>query len=277
MTFLIPYTRIEHAIHALAQQIDSDMQRLTTRHRYIKTLNSYQPVAITADPENVSLRFTPDSTLKEVLLISRGVTRDEVASELFVLHPRQQEKVRLMVTRALEMLEQTDSSISRYIHLLVLELFFCNAQQGGGSLVQNMGLVWFSPKKHWTVEYMAENIYHEALHQALFLEDMIYAVFAEPEVLARDEYFATSNFLKVKRPFDLVFHGAFVSTELVHFYNQHDNRKRVAELVPALKKSLKEMDEALARAKKNGDSLLTENGQVLYDRMHVYVTSLPTT
>jgi hypothetical protein len=176
------------------------------------------------------------------------------------------------IKRAFSVLKKSDEAYA-LTSLLIQEVFFCNARLGGGSLAQNLGLIWFSPKEHWDVPYYVENMYHEALHQSLLLEDMVYGVFGDVKDLSHRDAQVTSNFLRIKRRFDLVFHGVFVAVELIRFYEAQGNTQKAESFIPDARTAITDMDYALARAKERNASLLSERGIEVYERMKKSVTS----
>jgi hypothetical protein len=204
--------------------------------------------------------------MKRVLLDSGGIKEEEMKTDAFIMDERQRGIVNEIVPQALESLKKGSDEAYNISTYLLNDMLFVNAKGGGGSLVQNLELIWFSPKKHWDLEFYIENIYHEALHQAIFLEDMVYGVFGDLESLSDERVQVVSNFLKVKRRFDLTFHGVFVATELAKFYRGIGNEEKALSFIPEMKGSIKEMDEALELGKKEKLFILTERGEYLYEK-----------
>ncbi|TYR78276.1 hypothetical protein FZC66_20000 [Priestia megaterium] len=75
-----------------------------------------------------------------------------------------------------------------------------------------------NPQPKWTVIDYAEAIYHEFIHQSIFVDDMVNCMFPDPNACAEDDALVTSTILKRKRPLDRSFHAAGVSIGIMHLY-----------------------------------------------------------
>jgi hypothetical protein len=136
-----------------------------------------------------------------------------------------------------------------------------------GSLADALGAVLFGPDPAWPVDEYAELLWHEAVHQALFLEDMLAPVFAGGAALAAEDALVENPILGVRRPFDLAFHGAVVSAALHDFYDRLGAPERALEFGGALAATL---DALVARRR-----LLTERGRELLDELRAVVAASP--
>ena len=269
MSLFLPYRHVSRNVHVLSEQV-GNTPTSDTREVYRQALNAFQSYTIT-QRNHIDVVFDVDAALTKLLVDSGGVASKESMQAGFFMDERQRTETLRLTTNAQDVLERMDKEARAYVELLVRVVVCCNSKTGGGSLAQNLGVIWFSPKKHWTPEYMAENLYHESLHQALFLEDMIHGVFADVSVLNNEQYQVTSNFLNVKRPFDMAFHGVFVAAELHHWYQKCGDTEKANSFISKLHKTLIEMDEALARAQKDTVALLTSRGEELYAAIRTYV------
>ncbi|NPC93214.1 hypothetical protein HOO54_13470 [Bacillus sp. WMMC1349] len=105
-----------------------------------------------------------------------------------------------------------------------------------------MGLTWLSPPKTWSVVDYAEAIYHEFIHNSLFLDDMVNSVFPDPKACAEDEALVTSTILKRKRPLDRAYHSACVAVGIMHFYYMLRDFKKLKSFYKPLCKTIEELN-----------------------------------
>jgi hypothetical protein len=90
---------------------------------------------------------------------------------------------------------------------------------GGGTVSNRIGLIWLAPEEKWTVNDWLENLVHEFIHNALFLDDMVQTIFtAGGSRLAEDDALAISAIRQVKRGYDKSYHSAFVSFGIITHY-----------------------------------------------------------
>jgi hypothetical protein len=125
---------------------------------------------------------------------------------------------------------------------------------GGGGVSNRVGIIWLSPYDSTTSVEHAENLLHEFIHQALFLEDMVNTVFPfNALVMDESSNQALSAVRRTKRGYDKSFHSAFVAYGIVEFYNKLGDFERVAHYLAPL---LTCLDELIQHP-----NMLTENGQ----------------
>ena len=265
--YILSYERVVRAVHDLATHAFPKGPSISDPEEcLVQVLNTFQPVLF-QNTTGIVHTFYPSTEVRDVMVASGGVTEVEASLPGFVMNDRQRGIVDQNVNEAIKLLREGSGEAYKITELLLNIVVWCNAQGGGGSLVQNVGLVWFSPKQHWTTEFYAESLFHEALHQALFLEDMTYGVFGDLASVKDERMQVTSNFLRVKRRFDLAFHGVFVASELVKWYEERGNLRKARSFLPSTMHSIEEMDAALQIAKQEGLFVLTTHGFELYDQI----------
>ncbi|HBO6125208.1 hypothetical protein SA9_01975 [Staphylococcus warneri] len=87
-------------------------------------------------------------------------------------------------------------------------------------------MIWLNPQNDWNIIDCAEAIYHEFIHQSIFLDDMVNSIFPDANACDQEEALVTSTILKRKRPLDRSFHAAGVSLGVMHlYYLLHDKEK----------------------------------------------------
>ncbi len=144
---------------------------------------------------------------------------------------------------------------------------------GGGSVTCFIGLIWLSPQKNWTPYTYAENMVHETIHQLLFLEDMVYQIFPNPDYFDDKDAVARSSILKIRRPFDKAFHSACVAAGIVYFYEKLGMSERVNEVMPHLKTTVTELLAANERMSKKRIPMLSDRGVKLLEFLNQMKTA----
>jgi hypothetical protein len=124
---------------------------------------------------------------------------------------------------------------------------------GGGGVSNRVGMIWLSPQDSTSSTDHAENLLHEFIHQALFLEDMVDTIFPHSAtVMERPENLALSAVRRVQRGYDKSYHSAFVAYGMVQFYLALGDEEKAAHYLANLLPCLDD----LTRSK----SLLSDNG-----------------
>lgn len=171
------------------------------------------------------------------------------------------ENIVASVRAARRLLGDYDKGAAELVENLIASFLFVRVDgYFGGSFWHVLGAVWMSPKPGWTIHDYAENILHESVHQAMFLDDMVNTLFAAPpEVLSSEAMLITSSIRGTKRPFDFAFHAATVSAALIQFYEWLNVDKRAIELCEGVLETLVELDQK--------SYLLSERGRTILTRM----------
>lgn len=150
-------------------------------------------------------------------------------------------------------LPATSSSIEK---LVFSYLFAKRSGYEGGSVSNRIGMVWLNPTKAWSTCLWAENIVHEFIHNALFLEDMVHQVFPlDVDSMAKEGALCLSAIRKVRRGYDKSFHSAFVSLGIINFYKTIDRREKAKKYVIPLLHCVNELS--------SRDKVLSEHGRAL--------------
>lgn len=172
------------------------------------------------------------------------------------------------VTEALDLLARVDEDARSTFDILVHALLIVRIPVFG-SLSDALGVVIAGPKANWSSLEVAELLWHEAVHQALFLSDLIEPLFAvaerAPELLQTQ---IRNPLLGMDRPFDLAFHGVAVSVALLDLHLRAESYHRVLEILHSVEPSL---DELLGCR-----YLLTERGALILDEVRAALSELST-
>jgi len=124
------------------------------------------------------------------------------------------------IDAALGVLRDYDHDLSRSINNLVGCVFLAHVpglhSVGSGRC---LGAIAFSPRSSWTALDYASAILHEALHQALWLCQIVRRIYSKPiPRLADADSLVISPIRRVLRPYNLALHAACVLVEVVHLY-----------------------------------------------------------
>ena len=138
--------------------------------------------------------------------------------------------------------------------------FYKVSNLGGGSVTCFIGLIWLSPQQNWDKYTYVENIIHETIHQLLFLEDMVYKIFPNPDYFCDEDALAISSILKIRRPFDKSFHSACVAAGIAFYYNELGFTDKVKNIISNLKITVNELILANKKMNKKGITMLSPRG-----------------
>ena len=132
----------------------------------------------------------------------------------------------------------------------------------GGSISSRIGMAWLAPSSAWTGQNCGEFLYHEYVHQCLFLEEMIRTVFRrDSNAISEPENMIVSAIRRGEpRQYDRSYHSAFVAAAVIEYRARTGRTCAARSLFPALWPCL----DALAR--KRG-VFLTDNGAEQLDRL----------
>ena len=172
------------------------------------------------------------------------------------------------VSEALTLLASVDDDARSTFDILVRALLIVRIP-AFGSLSDALGVVLAGPRADWSRLEVAELLWHEAVHQALFLTDLIEPLFtvaeSAPELLQEK---IRNPLLGVDRPFDLAFHGVAVSVALLDLHLRAESYYRALEIFHTVEPSL---DELLSRR-----YLLTERGSLILDEIRAALREITT-
>jgi hypothetical protein len=167
--------------------------------------------------------------------------------------------IRATIMESLDLLGSLDSDARETFDIIVRALLIVRIP-AFGSLSDALGIVMAGPEADWSRLEVAELLWHEAVHQALFLQDLVHPLFSiEDSALASPETCVRNPLLGVERPFDLAFHGAAVSVALLDLHLRATSHRRATELLSMLAPTI---DELTARR-----HLLTGCGAEILDEM----------
>jgi hypothetical protein len=240
------------------------------RKAYFESLNRTQQyqIRVSTDEEPL-LDFSPDHPTTRSLLgsLQRSPDFENPNNVRPVLDrdvgaiAKNLQHASLLLQRYCPELAQIFKDLVSWIIVIDKEEYF------GGSFWYALGAIWISPHANWHVTDYAENLLHETVHQALFLDDMVRGLFAvSSSELSADSALVTSSIRRTKRPYDYAFHGAAVCVSLLDFHENCGDSAHAIELCTPLIGTLVELDE-------KRHFLSPRGGEVLEDMMQCVAAS----
>ncbi|HET7121379.1 MAG TPA: HEXXH motif-containing putative peptide modification protein [Solirubrobacterales bacterium] len=170
------------------------------------------------------------------------------------------ERILAGLAAGMDMLERYDPGAAALPATLVARIFFARKPGfGGASTADMLGCIWLSPPRSWEAVDYAEALYHECVHQALFLEEMVQGVYAKTAAeMLEEDAMVVSAIRREKRPFDASFHAACVAAALLDLYRDLDRADRAQPLLEGLRPSLEEIAGKEGCLNANGCKILGE-------------------
>jgi len=158
--------------------------------------------------------------LDNALMNLMGLNEDEKLPDERVFTTDEIEIIEPKIHLALRLLEKTFPEIYPYFKSICPYIVIAR-QNGfyGGTVSNRIGFIWLSPITEWTEVELCEQLFHEFIHTALFLEEMVHhAMPYTAKRMEEEDGLVTSSIRQVKRGYDKSYHAAFVSYGLICYY-----------------------------------------------------------
>lgn len=127
----------------------------------------------------------------------------------------------------------------------------------GGTVSSRIGLIWLSPSVEWSDDEWLENLIHEFVHNALFLEDLVHSIFSVGSArLEQSDALATSAIRQVKRGYDKSYHSAFVSQTIIEYYLAIGKNEKAASFIFPLVVCVEDLNKNTTLISEHGKQLL---------------------
>ncbi|WP_233550723.1 MULTISPECIES: aKG-HExxH-type peptide beta-hydroxylase [Exiguobacterium] len=242
-------THINNNIEAIFQfassfrTMDKELssKELTLKEKYFESVNLLQDVSVPYDNHKIHLTFF-DKTLQSKLLELGMIDSEDLENDNHIYSPEKQEQIRYRMTQALNLINSLHPELGNLVNQLVGTFLILKKDLfGGGSVSNVLGLIWLNPQEEWTIIDYAEAIYHEFIHQSIFLDDMINCMFPNANDCAKEEALVTSTILKMRRPLDRSYHAAGVSIGIMHLYHLFNDKSKSVQFIDDLKVTLSEI------------------------------------
>ena len=240
---------------------------------FIGAMNSTQSTTIRSSDNDLYLEFENPDLVKT--LVARTVfSEDEVSDGKCLFSTQERQRAVALIEEAKRLLQE----ISPDLYFLITQLIGSVAvyripERDGGSVSCCIGLIWLSPQREWKVEYCAEMLVHEFIHNSVFLEDMVRGIMPTPNLLDCDDALSISAIRQTRRPYDKAFHSACVSAGIMYYYHLLGQDAVAYRYLPALARTLTDLTQRCESLLSKQLIVLTDNGRRLLGELNQFVAS----
>lgn len=249
----------------------SDGIQKSAKLKFIDAINNAQGTTINAVPGGIFFEFENQELVD--LLANRTVfSSDEVErGKLFFSQP-ERKKHKDNLESALALIGQVDPSLLCSIKDIIGSVAsYKIADRDGGSVSCCIGLIWLSPHLEWKIEYYAEMIVHEFIHNSLFLEDMIHGIMPSPDLLSLPQAQTISAIRKTKRDYDKAFHSACVTAGIMYFYKKLGMQEKALSYIGDLRNTVYDLSVNQDALRTKGLDILSDNGRNILSELNEFV------
>jgi HEXXH motif-containing protein len=171
----------------------------------------------------------------------------------------------------MELLRNVDPALAAFVQLLTATIACINVQQAYGASASNLpGLLVIGPRSDFTVVNYAAALFHESIHQCLFLEHQAHGLFRRESDWQTPEVQVYSAIRRTRRPLDMTIHAACVAVGLSYFYHLCGEVNRANSYLEEVRKSLANIRDTNRKLRTRGRSYLTEHGEALLDEIQSF-------
>jgi hypothetical protein len=261
-------SNIERNIDILKEFCEKELnytlaKNLSIKEYYFETINLLQDVPVPYSNDEMHITFF-DLALQNKLLSLGMIDQSDLDNDQHIYSTEEQQFIRDNLNKAIELIRVLHPNLHAAINTLVGTFLILKKDLfGGGSVSNVLGLIWLNPQADWTIVDYAEAVYHEFIHQSIFLDDMVNCMFPNANDCATEEALVTSTILEMKRPLDRSFHAAGVSIGIMHLYFMLNDKIKSKQYLENLKLTLDEVN-----LKKK---FLGEQGLLTLDLMRKFV------
>lgn len=234
---------------------------------FIKALNRSQSTFIESVDHDLYLEFDNPGLVDR--LIERTVfSPSEVIGDVHLVQGNERDELTNLLNDAKTLLARELPDLYFLMTQVIATVaIYRIPQRDGGSVSSNIGLIWLSPKPDWTVEYCAEMLVHEFVHNVVFLEDMVRGIMPTPELLEREEALSISAIRQTRRPYDKSFHSACVTVGIMYYYNMIGRIEDANAHFEPLKRTVAELRASERSVRSLGQEILTNNGREVLEEL----------
>ena len=148
---------------------------------FIRSLNALQKTKIPYKKDTIDLVFDNDD-LTQHLIDNFMIDIEDVTNNKHIFLPEEREEIIYKVNMALNLIALLHKDLHELIVSHIGAFYFAKKEGfGGGSVSGLVGMIWLNPPSYWNIVDYAEAIYHEFIHNSLFLDDMVNCIFPNPD------------------------------------------------------------------------------------------------
>ena len=218
-------------------------ENASLKEKYFEAINKLQSVKVPYSTEGIIISFE-DKYLQKSLLDLEMIDPEDLVNNEHIFSSEEQKETNKRIEKALQLIKFLHRDLYELIETIVGSFLILKKEHfGGGSVSNILGMIWLNPQKDWNVIDCAEAIYHEFIHQSIFLDDMINSIFPNSNACAQDDALVTSTILKRKRPLDRSFHAAGVSLGVMHLYYLLHDKEKSYQHYDDFKQTIKEIND----------------------------------
>jgi HEXXH motif-containing protein len=234
---------------------------------FIKAMNVAQRTTIQTKRDGPRVEFE-NAELVSYLTEKRVFAEQEIQNGRHLLTEQERAVVEANIESAMRLIADVSPSLYRIVANLIGTIaVYRIPDRDGGTVSCCIGLIWLSPADDWTIEYYAEMIVHEFVHNSVFLDDMVNGIMPNPELVTRPEAHAISALRKTKRPYDKAFHSACVATALIYFYHCLGKDDKAGSYIADMRPTTSELQEVERSCSLQGMELLNDNGRRIVESL----------
>lgn len=237
---------------------DVDIANEDRKSLLFDVLNDLQSSNIPFKSDGILIDFENQSLLEQ--LITDGmIDSEDTLNNQHLFSLEDQQIIRENIEKALQLINILHPGLHYLINQLIGTIVcFRKKGFGGGSVSSLVGCIWLNPLAKWSIVDYAESLYHEFIHNSLFLDDMLNSIFPDTQIITTEQAMITSTILKKKRPLDRSFHSACVAIGLMHFYYMMSDYNKVTTYLKPLRQTISEMNEKQNYMGERGITILEE-------------------
>ncbi|MED4046215.1 HEXXH motif-containing putative peptide modification protein [Priestia aryabhattai] len=234
------------------------IQEKEKKDYFFQSLNFLQRSQIPSEPQGIKIIFE-NEVLSKHLIDSKIFEEEDTINSKHIIPTNERSRILNNIEKALCLLKLLHPGLQQQINKLVGTIYIAKKRGYGGGTVSNLlGMIWISPQEKWSIIDYAENLYHEFIHNSLFLDDMVNCIFPDPQACANEEALTISTILKSRRPLDKSYHAANVAIGIMHFYYLLSDNKKSKMYKEDLEKTIIEINQRTQYLGERGIETLKE-------------------
>ncbi|WIT26852.1 hypothetical protein [Bacillus phage SPbetaL1] len=223
---------------------------------FFSAINNLQGTNIPSKNDCILIEFE-NNELCEHLKKSKLFDEKATSNNKHLFNEIEKNKIKYNITTALKIIHSLEPNLYYLINQLIGTIYCIKVKgSAGGSISNSIGLIWLNPSCDWSVIDYADAIYHEFIHNSLFLDDMVNCIFPDPQLCEKNDAFVLSPIRKERRPLDRSYHASCVAIGLMHFYHLLSDDKNARRFLEDLRQTVTELNTKTSYLGKRGIEIL---------------------
>ena len=223
-------------------QVESSLSFDERKEKYIEALNTLQNSKLPINNKKTLIEFDNDNHTKSMIR-NQLLEENDVNNKQHLFSDEDRNVFSEKINKAFDLIKLLHEDLYNLINQQISTIYVVKKDgYGGGSVSGLLGFIWLNPQPKWSILDYAENLYHEFIHNSLFLDDMVNSIFPDPLACAEEDGLVISTILNIKRPLDKSYHAANVAIGVMHFYNLIGNIPEHKNYFYSLNNTLEEIN-----------------------------------